>query len=231
MSRTPQLVCQHIENVSRNALEKYQEIVRNYVFRRQGVYALYRRGKLYYVGLASDLRGRLKTHLSDRHGKRWDRFSLYLTIGDKHLKELESLLLRVIRPKPLGNKKVGKFTKSEDLRGRFTKDVRMLLRTELNLLMGRMADESTDRKTPRPRGRVPPLARYIDEPFAIRARSRGRTFHGRVRRNGTIRLRGKVFRSPTAAAVSVARYPVDGWRFWKYERAPGDWVCLDELRR
>jgi len=50
MPKTPQLVCQHLENISRDALEKYLPIIRRYVVRRQGVYALYRRGKLYYVG-------------------------------------------------------------------------------------------------------------------------------------------------------------------------------------
>jgi len=37
--RTP-LVCQHLENISRDALDKYQDIIRRYVRRRQGVYAL-----------------------------------------------------------------------------------------------------------------------------------------------------------------------------------------------
>jgi len=46
MPKTPQLVCQHLENISRDALEKYLPIIRRYVVRRQGVYALYRRGKL-----------------------------------------------------------------------------------------------------------------------------------------------------------------------------------------
>ena len=54
--RTP-LVCQHLENISREALEKYQDIIRQYVRRRHGVYALYRRGKLQYVGLASGSMG------------------------------------------------------------------------------------------------------------------------------------------------------------------------------
>jgi hypothetical protein len=65
------------------------------VRRRQGVYALYRRKKTYYVGLASNLRSRLVHHLKDRHGDSWDRFSGYFTIGDTHLKELESLNLRI----------------------------------------------------------------------------------------------------------------------------------------
>ena len=76
--RTP-LVCQHLENISRDVLEQHQEIVRKYVRHRQGVYALYRRGKLYYVGLASNLRGRLAHHLKDRHHGSWARFSVYLS--------------------------------------------------------------------------------------------------------------------------------------------------------
>lgn len=64
--RTP-LVSQQLENISREALGKYQDIIRQNVRRRHGVYALYRRGKLHYVGLASNLGSRLGHHLSDRH--------------------------------------------------------------------------------------------------------------------------------------------------------------------
>ena len=49
MSKRTPLVCQHLENVSRTVWEEHQDIVREYVRHRQGVYALYRRGKLYYV--------------------------------------------------------------------------------------------------------------------------------------------------------------------------------------
>lgn len=62
MPKRSSLVCEHMENVSRDALERYQDILQRYVRRRQGVYALYRRGKLYYVGLASNLRSRLRDH-------------------------------------------------------------------------------------------------------------------------------------------------------------------------
>jgi len=34
MSKAPQLVSQHLENISRAALEKYQQIVRRFVQRR-----------------------------------------------------------------------------------------------------------------------------------------------------------------------------------------------------
>src|ERR1700687_595857 len=105
MRQRTHFVYEHLENISREALEKYQSVIRRYVRRRQGVYALYRRGKLYYVGLASNLRSRLKNHLRDRHGKSWDRFSVYLTVSDAHLRELEALILRIVPTK--GNKQKG----------------------------------------------------------------------------------------------------------------------------
>lgn len=37
-----QLVCQHLENISREALEKYKEIIKEFVRGRHGIYALFR---------------------------------------------------------------------------------------------------------------------------------------------------------------------------------------------
>jgi hypothetical protein len=31
--------------------------------------------------------------------------------------------------------------------------------------------------------------------------------------------------------MPATKYTVDGWGFWKYERAPGDRVRLSELRK
>jgi hypothetical protein len=89
MVRYQPLVCQHLERLSRDVLGKYKDIIREYVRRRHGVYALYRGNRLYYVGLASNLRSRLNSHLRDRHANTWDHFSVYLTVGDEHLAELE----------------------------------------------------------------------------------------------------------------------------------------------
>jgi hypothetical protein len=61
MSKRGPLVCQHLENISRDGLDKYQDVIRAFVRYRHGVYALYKRTKLYHVGLAKDLRWRLKT--------------------------------------------------------------------------------------------------------------------------------------------------------------------------
>ncbi len=49
--RREALVFQHLERVSRKLLEDHPDIVRQFVGRNAGVYALYRKNKLYYVGL------------------------------------------------------------------------------------------------------------------------------------------------------------------------------------
>lgn len=228
--RTP-LVCQHLENVSRRALEQYQDIVRQYVRQRQGVYALYRRGKLYYVGLASNLRTRLAHHLKDRHRDSWDRFSVYLTIGDSHLKELESLILRIV--KTPGNKQKGKFAKSEDLHRRVRRDMRAEQRREESEMFGSKTPTAEPVcKLSEGTGRTPALTQHISGAMKLRARFKGRTIIARVKRDGCIRLNGKTFTSPSLAAARACHRPTcNGWTFWQYERAPGDWVPLNQLRK
>lgn len=230
MARQAQLVCQHLENISSEALDKYQDVVRNYVRGRQGIYALYRRNKLYYVGLASNLRNRLKHHLRDRHKGIWDRFSVYLTIGDSHLKELESLILRTVKPR--GNTQTGKFIKSENLRGRLARDLRRKNREEINWLIGRTT--TPVRRRPRhkaSRDGQPTLVAYFTRSTRLRATYRGKIVKARIRRNGMIRYKNKDYRSPSLAGSAVVKRSCNGWTFWKYERAPGDWVPLDELRK
>jgi hypothetical protein len=229
MSKSPQLVSQHLENISRDALEKYQQIVRRFVQRRQGVYALYRRGKLYYVGLASDLRWRLNQHLKDRLGHSWDKFSVYLTIGDTLIKELESLLLRV--SKPAGNRQRGRFSRSENLLRRFAKEIKTLQRSELVSIIGPTLNQKSDLKNPQSPSAKLPLAKYLDKPIKLRATLKGKTYTALVRRDGSVRFEGKIYRSPSAAGTAICKRSCNGWWFWKYERAPGDWVRLSELRK
>jgi len=213
------LVCQHLENISRDALKKHQRIIKQYVRRRNGVYALYRKEKLYYVGLAKNLRSRLKSHLHDRHGSSWDRFSVYLTIGEQHLRELESLILRIVQPK--GNKQKGKFPKSEDIRRRFARDVKDRLNYEVALLFG----DKPRKPTPQARGSKLRRMKLV-------AWFKGKKLKAQLLKGGRVRFNGKVYESlSTAAAKACKRRTCNGWTFWKYLRAPGDWVTVDHLRK
>jgi hypothetical protein len=218
MSKKKPLVSQHLENISREALEKYQDIVRRYVRNRQGVYALYRRNKLYYIGLAGNLRSRLTQHLRDHHKESWDGFSVYLTIGDSHLKELESLVLRVV--KPTGNKIKGKYLKSEDVRIKFAQDIRSQQSDELFSLLGNEKKHKEENKSEKS-GKKAVLSRYIKGPLKLRATFKGKTLKTTVNRSGLIRFDGNVYTSPSlAAAAACKRRTCNGWTFWQYERAP-----------
>jgi len=230
MVKEAPLVSQYLERISRGAVDKYRDLFRTYVRHRQGVYALYKGKNLYYVGLASDLRWRLHQHLKDHHGRSWDRFSVYFTIGAKHLKELETLILH-ITGKPPGNENAGKFQDSENLKRILKKDIKAFQRRELMELIGQEVEEESSR--PRKKGdqRQPPLGPYIRGAFRIRARYKGRLYKARVRRDGSVRYKGKTYNSPSAAGIAVRKKSTDGWYFWKYERAPGDWMKLNELRK
>ena len=222
-----QLVCQYLEGISSEALEKYQHLIKGYIRRRYGIYALYKRDKLYYVGLASNLRNRLKDHLKDRHSNKWDRFSVYLVLNDEHMKELESLFLRIFMPK--GNKQRGKFYRAENIKSRFKKDVSQYQKIELNDILG--DSKRTIQTEIASQGRIPVMKKYIKKRgFRIKMQYKGKKYSAKIKRSGQISFRGKLFNSPSLAAASVLKRAANGWLWWKYQRSPGEWVSIDEMR-
>lgn len=229
MPKPTVLVCQHLERFSRTALERHQDIIRDYVRRRHGVYALYRKDRLYYVGLARNLQSRLQAHLRDRHGKSWDRFSVYLTIGDSHIREIESLILKIVKPR--GNVQVGRFAKAENLLSRLKRDIRRKQKTEFDELVGRPKSKLDPSSLNCNQGKVPVLFPYIDGAMKLRAKYKGRNIRAHVLKSGIVVFEGKRYNSPSMAAAAVCKRSCNGWVFWKYERGPHEWIRLGELRR
>ena len=229
MAKRSPLVCQHLENISRTALKEYQDIVRQYVRNSHGVYALYRKDKLYYVGLARNLKMRLGHHLRDQHGESWDRFSVYLTIGDSHLRELEALILRIVKPK--GNTQKGKFARSEDIKRRFGRDVRNRHREAIDILLG-IQKRSVDGDSKfRPVGKTGALVKILrGRAFRLRRRYKGKLYKARLRKDGKVVHDKVIYPTPSAAGKAICGHAVNGWKFWQCERAPGDWVKLEKIR-
>jgi hypothetical protein len=80
-----------------------------------GIYALYKRDRIYYVGLAKNLDGRLYGHLErDKQANKWDNFSVFCVGRGRYLKDLETLVLRISRPK--GNSVTGKIPGDAEMR-------------------------------------------------------------------------------------------------------------------
>lgn len=228
-----QLVCQHVEKINWRMLEEYQSILKELVKGRHGVYALYRKGRLYYVGLAStNLSNRLKQHLKDRHAQKWDEFSVYLTIDNSHLHDLETLILKIAAP--IANKQSGNFINAENskpmLKRKFIKEYKKKL---LGLGLGKRREATESKAMKRSGGnKAAELAECnAKKPFKIYLTYKDKKYKATVRKDGTILYNRGIYKSPSAASAAIKQRASNGWVSWKYERAPGDWVLLDTLRK
>jgi hypothetical protein len=230
--RRSNLVCQHLERISAGALEDYQDIIREEIRGRHGIYALYKRDRLYYVGLARSFSGRLKSHLRDRHKGLWDRFSVYVTIEGHHIKELESLVLRIVKPK--GNAMIGRLSRAEDMKRKLVRAVRLRQREEIRVLIGKQIKITrvvTTKRLIANRVSETILGRCIDKPFTIRGTHKGKTYRARVRRTGWISYKGYLYSSPSQVAREICGHHKNGWIFWEWEKAPNYWVKLKALKK
>ena len=223
------LVTGHLENVSGRVLEDYPEVVSEMIKRRAGVYALYKGDKLYYVGLASNLMGRLKTHLKDRHKGAWNRFSVYLTLRDEHIKELESLLLRIVNPE--GNKQTGSFAKSHNLYRDLNRKITDFDADKRAKLMGGWVEKRRQRiRASKAKGKGA-LKGLVEKRLILKAWDGDWEYTASLRRDGTIRYDDEIFDTPNAAAKCALGRNKWGWGFWHYKNIAGEWVKLATLKK
>lgn len=235
---TRSIVVGHLEKISSRIFERYPEQVTGLIKGNQGVYALYRRRKLYYVGLASDLKGRIKWHLRDRHKGKWDRFSLYIIRKTGHIREVETLLLRIAEP--AGNKQRGRLGKSRNLVRELDGEVRRQQKEERIGILGERKGKSKQKKRKKRRKRssikgvARPLKGLLRDYQRIYCSYKGNNYRAMVLPNGVMELiPGKQrFDSPSMAGKAIVeRGAVNGWRFWKFKDKTGELVPLSKLRK
>ena len=128
--RSRELVLGYLEKVSSQVFRDYSKELTELAGKRHGVYALYKGPRLYYVGLATNLRNRVQHHLQDRHSGKWDKFSLYLVRKADHIKELEALILRI--SDPAGNSMKGRLRHAENMK-QVCKTVSRILRRQCSV--------------------------------------------------------------------------------------------------
>ena len=216
------------ERVSWQVLDKYRPIVKQMIRGHAGVYALYKGERLYYIGLASNLMGRVNHHLKDRHGGKWDRFSVYLTIEDAHIRPLEALMLRVISP--AGNRVAGRLSGAQDMVRQLKRKMDDSQRNETaSLLGGRFVTHRRRSKTRSTKGTLV-LAGLVERSVRLVANYKGERYIASLRRDGHISYKGKLYDSPSSVAKVVIGRAANGWHFWTYRKGK-EWVKLAELRR
>jgi len=89
--------------------QRLREIMKHYA----GIYALYQGENIYYIGLTTNLLGRIKWHLKDQHAGKWNSFIIFRIQRVRLLKDIETLIHHLV--KAPGNKVKGKVPKDADL--------------------------------------------------------------------------------------------------------------------
>jgi hypothetical protein len=215
--------------------DDYHEEITSLIGNQRGVYTLYKKNHLYYVGLATNLRTRVKHHLKDRHAKKWDGFSLYLIHNVEHLHELESLLIRIAEPR--GNVKLGGFKRPQNLIRALKKSMEERNRLQVReILAGRKRHTRASArikkrsvKRPGMRG-TPPLRGLLAVDAQLKCTYKEREYTAKVDSEGMIHIDNKVYNSPSLAGAHVTRRQTNGWTFWSYLNQQGQWVKIDQLR-
>ena len=127
----------YLEDISVKAFDAHPDELYEVIGQEGGIYCLYKHDRLYYVGLASNLFGRIKQHRKDKHRRKWNRFSAYVTKRSQHIRELESLMLRVTAPR--GNRQRGKLTGATNLKRDFMQCMKDAHRLQLQCVLPRDA--------------------------------------------------------------------------------------------
>ncbi len=213
MARSRKLVKEHLENVHWSVLKDYHKVVNDFIRDQAGVYALYKGRSLYYVGLATNLQRRLNTHLRDRHQNGWDRFSVYLTTRDEHIKELESLLLRIMSPK--GNIQGGRFQYSTNLNPVMNRRIREFDAERRKGLIpaGRSRRDDEARRTGGVEAKEGSPNSLVGYRMTLRAWYKGWQYRAILRPSGKISYNGKQYETLSAAARAITGIRRNGWRF------------------
>ena len=230
------IVESYLERIGQKVFSDFSSAITGLIKRHQGIYALYKRDKLYYIGLASNLKNRIKHHLNDKHKNCWTHFSLYIVSRQEHIKEFESVILRVAYPK--GNSVKGKLVRARNLKPELKELLDAELEKQINGIIGGGVKSGKGgekiksvKKTGKSSGDRP-LKGLFKTGKVIYATYKGKDYKAYVNRIGRLRYKGKWYDSPSAVG-SVIRggKSTNGWRFWKYKDKSGHLVLLTTLRK
>jgi len=224
------IISGYLERVSAQIFDKYQKEITDMIRGHQGLYALYRRNKLYYVGLATNLKNRIRHHLSDKHQGKWTHFSLYIIRKTDHTKELESLLLRIADP--TGNAQKGKLRTKNNLLPKLKVQVKRKIKEEYEILFkGQRQTTKTKRSSKVMKKTERPLYGFFPKGKVLYATYKGKQFKAWLCTNARIRFDGHYYDTPSAAGKVARKKSTNGWNFWKYKDKTGKLVKLTELRK
>ena len=221
----------YLERIGQKVFKDFSSVITGLIKGNQGIYALYKRDKLYYIGLASNLKNRIKHHLNDKHKNCWTHFSLYIISRQEHIKEFESVILRVAYPK--GNSVKGKLSRAKNLRPLLKKHLKAEWERQIDGIIGGRRKTVREAKVTKTNNEKP-LKGLLRAYQRIYANYKGNTHRAKVLPSGVIKMipGGKLYDSPSSAGKAIiTKGAVNGWNFWKYKDKTGKLVKIAELRK
>lgn len=225
--RGMRLVNAYMEDVSAKVITAHRRELKAELGQKHGIYALYRREKQYYVGLAKNLFSRLSQHTKDRHKRKWDRFSAYITRREQQVRELESLALRILVPK--GNRVKGRLREAEDAKRSLELRIESQHDYDMGHLLGGKLAVRAHRKAGKAERGASLLAKIAGRRRPLRGWRNGEEYDAVLLRNGMIRYGDTKYDNPRAAAVAATGQHIYGWAFWHY-REKREWRPLLDLK-
>ncbi|MBN2210956.1 MAG: GIY-YIG nuclease family protein, partial [Sedimentisphaerales bacterium] len=193
------IIIGHLEKINSKVFDQYHKQITEIIKGNTGVYALYRRDKLYYIGLATDFHRRINQHLKDRHKGKWSYFSLYIIRKSDHIREVETLLLRIAKPE--GNYQKGKLKSSRNLAPQLKRLMTEGFKEFLDKTFGdrRKAPRMVKSRVLKGDKRDKPLKGFFPKGKRIYAHYKGADYKAFVFRTGTVKYNGQLYDSPSAA--------------------------------
>jgi len=218
------LVTESLEKISREIFSRYSDTITDLIGDSIGIYALYDGPELYYVGKAIALRNRVKAHLRDRHFASWTHFSLFLVRRAEHIPEIESLVIRIANPE--GNRAIPSRKEGKSLLRKLKVLVKSRQKAEIDGLFPGKKKRARARKGKGFRS----LKGLVKWRHRLYRTYKGKEYTAVLLSSGRIRLKGRVFDTPTAAAKAIVGRPtVNGWHFWYIKDSRGEWVRLSDF--
>ncbi len=220
------IIIHHLENVSKDVFKRHSELITDLIGRSPGVYALYDDIGLYYVGRSTNLKGRVKHHLKDRHAASWTHFSLYLLRSEEHVEEIESLLISIASPR--GNRSRPKGKANDAMLKKLKLMVKSKYREEFDNMFGHKTTASTRRRSRKQNQMT--LKGLVNRKTKLFRTYKGKEYIAVLTPDGKIRYNGKAYINPSAPGKAIVKHGCNGWKFWYLRDGNRDIISLDDLR-
>ncbi|MHC4746556.1 MAG: hypothetical protein ACYS18_04450, partial [Planctomycetota bacterium] len=150
-----------------------------------------------------------------------------------HIKEFESVILRVAYPK--GNSVKGKLNRAKNLRPSLKKRLKAEWERQIDGIIGGKKKETVRSKAKKVKQRGKkglPLDGVLRHGQGIYAKYKGKNYNAVYYSKKGIRLNRKDYPTLTSAAKAIVdSRTVNGWRFWKCKDAKGDLVPVMKFRK